>query len=157
MRFVRALRGSYASPMDLVDLEPGDERLERDVLPVLLELRPHLTAASFAEIYAEGHREGLRYTAAFDGGRCLGVAGWRFVSTTAFGRKLYVDDLVTTESDRSHGVGRVLLDELTRRAVEAGCSVIDLDSAVHRHDAHRFYFRERMQIAAHHFLKRIDG
>ena len=36
------------------------------------------------------------------------------------------------------------------------CTVIDLDSGVQRHDAHRFYFRERMHISSHHFTKALD-
>jgi GNAT superfamily N-acetyltransferase len=139
----------------LVDLEPGDQRLTSDLLPVLLELRPHLTQASFAAIYAEGHPQGLRYTAAFDGDRCVGVAGWRLTATTFAGRKLYVDDLVTTSDARSTGVGRMLIEDLTRRARDAACSVIDLDSGVQRLDAHRFYHREGLTISAHHFTKRL--
>jgi hypothetical protein len=27
---------------------------------------------------------------------------------------------------------------------------------VQRHDAHRFYFRERMHISSHHFTKALD-
>jgi hypothetical protein len=34
--------------------------------------------------------------------------------------------------------------------------VLDLDSGVQRHDAHRFYLRERMHISSHHFTKRLD-
>lgn len=139
----------------LVDLDPGDPRLDVDVLPVLLELRPHLTPESFAAIYAEGYPQGLRFTAAFKGDRCVGVAGWRLVATTFTGRKLYVDDLVTASDARSSGVGKALLEELTRRAREAGCSLIDLDSGVQRLDAHRFYHREGLTIAAHHFTKRL--
>ena len=139
----------------LVDLDPGDPRLASDMLPVLLELRPHLTPESFAAIYAEGHPQGLRYTAALDGDRCVGVAGWRLIATTFAGRKLYVDDLVTTSDARSSGVGKALIEELTRRALEAGCSMIDLDSGVQRLDAHRFYHREGLTIAAHHFTKRL--
>ena len=139
----------------LVDLEPGDPRLSSDLLPVLLELRPHLTPESFAAIYAEGHRQGLRYTAAFDEDRCVGVAGWRLIATTFAGRKLYVDDLVTASDSRSTGVGKALIDDLTRRARNAGCSVIDLDSGVQRLDAHRFYHREGLTISAHHFTKRL--
>ena len=139
----------------LVDLEPGDPRLASDMLPVLLELRPHLTPESFAAIYADGYPQGLRYTAAFDGDRCVGVAGWRLVATTFAGRKLYVDDLVTTSDSRSSGVGKALIDDLTRRAREAGCSVIDLDSGVQRLDAHRFYHREGLTISAHHFTKHL--
>ncbi|MFN2545275.1 MAG: GNAT family N-acetyltransferase [Actinomycetota bacterium] len=137
--------------MRIVDLEPGDPRLERDLLPVLLELRPHLTPASFSQVYAEGHPQGLRFTAAYDGDACVGVAGWRIVATTFALRKLSVDDLVTTSTFRSRGVGKALLDDLTRRAREAGCAWFDLDSGVQRADAHRFYRREGMEHAAHHF------
>src|SRR5207253_3062281 len=52
--------------------------------------------------------------------RCLGVAGWRLIATTVARRKLYVDDLVTTASGRSQGVGGALLDELSERARSAG-------------------------------------
>src|SRR5947208_9858921 len=120
--------------MTLIDLEPGDPRLESDVLPVLRELRPHLTAESFVAVYEQGHPQGLRFTAAYDDGRCVGVAGWRLMATTVCGRKLYVDDLVTTETARGRGVGRELLASLTQRARDAGCRVIDLDSGVHRPD-----------------------
>lgn len=136
---------------ELVDLEPGDPRLATDALPVLKELRPHLDEASFAALYAEGHPQGLRFTAAYDGDRCVGVAGWRIHATTNAMRKLYVDDLVTAAATRSTGVGSALLAELVERARAAGCTLLDLDSAVHRHDAHRFYLRERMHISAHHF------
>jgi GNAT superfamily N-acetyltransferase len=138
--------------MTLVDLDPGDPRLETDLLPVLRELRPHLTAESFAAVYEQGHPQGLRFTAAYDGGRCVGVAGWRMVATTATMLKLYVDDLVTTEAARSRGVGRELLTALTARARDAGCHVIDLDSGVHRPDAHRFYMREGLTISSFHFV-----
>jgi GNAT superfamily N-acetyltransferase len=142
--------------MDLLDLDPGDPRLAADVLPVLLELRPHLTATSFAAVYAEGHPQGLRFTAAYDDRRCLGVAGWRVVAMTAYIKKLYVDDLVTTEEARSKGVGRALLAGLVERARSAGCRAFDLDSAVHRAAAHRFYMREGLAITAFHFGRALD-
>ncbi len=140
---------------ELVDLEPGDPRLAADVLPVLTELRPHLDEAGFAAVYAEGHPQGLRFLAAYDGDRCVGVAGWRILALTSTLRKLYVDDLVTISDGRSKGVGHALLAELEVRARERNCTVLDLDSGVQRHDAHRFYFRERMHISAHHFTKAL--
>lgn len=139
----------------LVDLEPGDPRLAADVLPVLVELRPHLDEESFAALYAEGHPQGYRFTAAYASGRCVGVAGWRVLATAHAMRKLYVDDLVTTADERSGGVGHALLSGMEARARAAGCLVLDLDSGVQRFDAHRFYLRERMVIAAHHFSKQL--
>jgi GNAT superfamily N-acetyltransferase len=149
-------RARLAGAMDLVDIDPGDPRLVTDVLPVLSELRPHLTAESFTAVYAAGYPQGLRFLAAYMGGRCVGVAGWRYVASTHTVRKLLVDDLVTAATARSGGVGRAMLGELTRRAIATGCTTLELDSGVHRHDAHRFYLRERMAITSHHFSLTLE-
>jgi GNAT superfamily N-acetyltransferase len=141
--------------MRLVDIEPNDPRLLTDVYPVLHELRIELTREQLTAVYAEGHPQGLRYLAAYDSDRCVGVAGWRVVATTAAIRKLYVDDLVTTSSKRSAGVGAALLNELATRAEVLGCRALDLDSGVQRGDAHRFYMREGMTISSFHFVRRI--
>lgn len=142
--------------MQLVDLSVDDPRWEV-ALPVLQELRPGLSAEQRRAVHEEGRLQGYRFLAALDDdGGCLGVAGWRLISTVAMGRKLYVDDLVTTSTRRSAGVGRALLAELEARAREAGCAVLDLDSGVQRFEAHRFYLRERMHISSHHFGKRLD-
>lgn len=107
-------------------------------------------------VYAEGYPQGLRFTTVYDErDRCLAVAGWRLMATTVAVRKLYVDDLVTTADQRSRGVGKALLEELERRARQAGCRAIDLDSAVVRTDAHRFYLRERMPITSLHFARDV--
>ena len=140
---------------ELVDVEPGDPRLETDLLPVLRQLRPHLDAPTYAAVYERGHRQGLRFLAAYDRGRCVGVAGWRLLHSTHTLTKLYVDDLVTAQDARSGGVGHALLAELADRGRAAGCTVLDLDSGVQRHDAHRFYFRERMHISGHHFQREL--
>lgn len=140
--------------MKIIDFERGDARLTEDLLPVLLELRPHLTEDLFRSILAEGHGQGLRFTAAYDeDGVCVGAAGWRIVANTAQVRKLYVDDLVTAATARSTGVGRALLAHLEDHARAAACTALALDSGTHRTDAHRFYFRERMAVTAFSFDK----
>ena len=141
--------------MHLVDLAVDDPRWDV-ALPVLRGLRPHLDADTLRAVYGEGRPQGYRFLAALDDdGACLGVAGYRVLATVFAVRKLYVDDLVTAPGARSGGVGKALLDELARRARDGGCTVLDLDSGVQRHDAHRFYLRERMHISSHHFTKRL--
>jgi GNAT superfamily N-acetyltransferase len=139
----------------LIDIGPDDPRLIAEILPVLRQLRPHLTAESIASIYAEGHPQGLRFTGAYLNGSCLAVAGWRIVSTTFCVRKLTVDDLVTAAAERSSGLGHALLAELRQRARAADCQLLDLDSGTHRADAHRFYMREHMSIGAFHFVTQL--
>ncbi|MDK0520183.1 GNAT family N-acetyltransferase [Streptomyces sp. ML-6] len=146
------------SLMKIIDLEPGDARLADDLLPVLRELRPHLTEDLFREVYERGYGQGLRFSAAYDDrGVCVGAAGWRVVDNTSQIRMLYVDDLVTAEAARSTGVGRKLLGYLEERAKEAGCRHLNLDSGTHRTDAHRFYLRERLDIVAFNFDKTLDS
>lgn len=144
-----------ATAIQFTDIGPDDPRLAADILPVLRELRPHLTAESLTSIYTEGHLQGLRFTGAYLDGTCLAVAGWRIVATTFCGRKLTIDDIVTAATTRSTGLGRALLAELHERARTADCHLVDLDSATHRADAHRFYMRERMSIGAFHFITQL--
>lgn len=144
--------------MQIVDVEPGDPRLVDDVLPVLQQLRPQITASTLQSVYEEGHPQGLRFSAGYlpwgtGQHRCVAVAGWRIMATTACVRKLYVDDLVTAADQRSRGTGRAMLAELTRRAESAGCAAIDLDSNTNRLDAHRFYMREHYAIVSFHFAR----
>jgi GNAT superfamily N-acetyltransferase len=141
--------------MRLVDIEPDDPRVVPDLLPVLRELRTDLTPEAFATVYEEGYPQGLRYLAAYAEERCVAVAGWRVVATTAAIRKLYVDDLVTRASERGRGAGAALMNELAARATALGCRVLDLDSGVQRGDAHRFYMREGLTISSFHFARGI--
>ena len=137
-------------PTSIVDIDPDHPRLP-ELYEVLRHLRTELTLPQLREIYAEGYGQGLRYTTVDDGGRLVAAAGWRLVACTTAGRRLYIDDLVTDPNVRSSGHGHLLMSELERRAREAGCRVLDLDSGVQRGAAHRFYFRERMTITAYHF------
>ncbi|HZC19242.1 MAG TPA: GNAT family N-acetyltransferase, partial [Rubrobacteraceae bacterium] len=96
-------------------------------------------------------RSGYRLAFSAEDGEVRCVAGFRVVEFLAYGRFLYVDDLVTAEDARSEGHGKRMLDWLVGVAREEGCSSFQLDSGVQRHEAHRFYFREGMKISSYHF------
>ena len=136
--------------MEIVELEPGDERLV-SVYPVMHELRGDLSEEQFVARYAAGHVDGYRLAALFEEARCLAAAGYRIFTNFVSGRHLYIDDLVTAERWRSQGYGRRLNDYLIELARRQECTSVQLDSNVRRHEAHRFYFRERYVITAFHF------
>jgi GNAT superfamily N-acetyltransferase len=83
------------------------------------------------------------------------VAGYRYGENLAYGKFMYVDDLVTRNEDRSKGFGKLLFDWLVAEARANGCALFSLDSGVHRFDAHRFYLLNRMNIVSHHFTLRL--
>ena len=124
--------------------------------PVLAELRPHLVEAQFVErVRRQAQESG--YALAFVEERGVkAVAGFRVAEFLAWGKILYVDDLITLSEDRSKGHGRILFEWLVARARDAGCAEFHLDSGVQRFDAHRFYLRQRMAISAHHFSLKLQ-
>ena len=83
----------------------------------------------------------------------LGVGVHRIGENTADGMKMYVDDLVTDETQRSTGVGHALMAHMQAIARKAGCENFILDSGTHRQQAHKFYFREGMVITSFNFKK----
>jgi GNAT superfamily N-acetyltransferase len=119
---------------------------------VMRELRPHFTdRKKFVERVRRQQRDGYLLAFVEAGGEVRAVAGYRFLESLYSGRFLYVDDLVTRESDRSAGYGGKLFDWLVQQAHEKKCTSFELDSGVQRFDAHRFYFVKRMKIASYHF------
>ena len=73
----------------------------------------------------------------------------------AWGRAMYVDDLVTAARARSKGYGGPLFDWLVALAKKEGRAQFHLDSGVQRHDAHRFYLQKRMDITAYQFAMNL--
>jgi GNAT superfamily N-acetyltransferase len=129
----------------------------RRCLPVLLQLRPHLTADALVAAVQRMEAHGFRLVFASDEeGEVRAVAGYRVTEMLRTGLMLEVDDLVTDATGRSRGYGRALLDWLRAEARALGCSVLELDSGVQRHAAHRFYFREGMHILGYHFSIALD-
>lgn len=121
---------------------------------VMRELRPHIAPGRFVPIVRDLQRDGYNLAYIEDGGQVRAVAGFRFKRTLFCDNFLYVDDLVTSEQDRSKGYGKRLLEWLMVRARAAGCAQLHLDSGIRREDAHRFYKVNGLTISGYHF--RVD-
>jgi len=120
---------------------------------VLAQLRPGLTAGTIVPRIRELERGGfLLACIADEAGAVRAVHVYRFLDMLFSGPQLYFDDLVTDAAARSRGYGRAMHDWLLAEARRAGCRMLTLDSGVQRHEAHRFYFRQRMTIHGYHFV-----
>ncbi|MCA1579948.1 MAG: GNAT family N-acetyltransferase [Acidobacteria bacterium] len=124
--------------------------------PILSELRSHIPASDLVPAVRRMEKEGYRLAFLSDSGKVQAVAGYRMIEMLRTGKMLEVDDLVTASETRSKGYGSVLLRWIFQEARENQCRFVELDSAVHRADAHRFYFRERMHVLGFHFSVAMD-
>jgi predicted GNAT superfamily acetyltransferase len=137
-------------------LAGADHEIE-SCYPVMAELRPHLSADEFlARVKRQGESAGYKLAYLIDG-EVKAVSGFRISECLAWGKFLWVDDLVAKGGDRSRGYGGRLFDWLVEHAVAEGCAQLHLDSGVQRFDAHRFYLTKRMIIEAHHFSFKLKS
>ncbi|MDH5600673.1 MAG: GNAT family N-acetyltransferase [Gammaproteobacteria bacterium] len=122
---------------------------------VLAQLRPHIKAEEFVERVLAQYPRGYQLAVVLDDNNVMAVAGYHISQNLAWGKFLYVEDLVTDQKNRSLGHGKQLLDWLHQEAREQGCDQLHLDSGVQRKDAHRFYQREGMRFASQHYVSQL--
>jgi hypothetical protein len=138
------------------EIEAGETEL---AARALLELRPHAAPVSaLVGAIDQGQRaDGYRLVGSFEDGErdAAAVAGFRIGQMLAYGRYMYVDDLVTAADRRGRGHADRVFAWLLAEAARQACDQFHLDSGVgpERADAHRFYFRHGMRITSYHFAR----
>lgn len=116
------------------------------------QLRPHLTSEeAFINQVQRQIQEGYRLAYIQNHGLVKALAGFRFLEFLAWGKVLYIDDLVADIASRKNGYGSKLLKWIINEAKEAKCDQVHLDSGPQRHDAHRLYLNHGFKIIGHHF------
>lgn len=140
------------------ELLDGESRL---AAAALLELREHFGSRDGLVAKIDAQRaSGYRVVASFEPGEddAAAVAGFRVGENLAWGRYVYVDDLVTRAPLHGRGHADAVMAWVEEEARRQGCGQLHLDSGVgpERADAHRFYFRHRLRIASYHFVRKLD-
>ena len=122
------------------------------IAPVLLELRTHFenTEDLIAQIKRQ-QQDGYQLAYVISDDEVLCVAGFIVAHKLAWDKHVYVDDLITSASNRSTGAGKCMIDWLKQYCKEQQCTQLHLDSGVQRFAAHKFYLREGFVISSHHF------
>ncbi len=119
--------------------------------PVMEQLRPDIDEEHFPQRIDELMEDGYQLAMLFQELKVVACAGYSYGDSLAWGKYLYVHDLVTDEESRGQGFGSALLSWLKEQARQHGCDQLHLDSGVRREGAHRFYVREGMEDASKHF------
>lgn len=119
-------------------------------------LRKNIDADYFVSQIKEQMKDGYELYYLMKNSSICCLAGSKVSNNLAWGKYLYIFDLVSNEKERSLGYGKELLDYLKVYASSIGCDEVHLDSGVQRFEAHKFYLREDFKIASHHFSYKIE-
>jgi GNAT superfamily N-acetyltransferase len=131
-------------------LDTSDDREIGRAFAVFTYLRPHLDCATFVQRVHAQRAEGYKIVCLERDGQIVSAAGYRVASFLAWGRVLYVDDLVTHPERKRLGLGGALLDWLIEESTRLECDEIHLDTGFARHDAHRLYLNKGFKLSCHH-------
>jgi len=124
---------------------------------VMKQLRPHLKKETYLQRIRKLEKDHqYRLVAVLEQNDVVALAGFRIAENLAWGRHMYVDDLITAEKHRKKGYAQRLFTWLLKEAEAQCCQQFHLDSGVQRYDAHRFYIKNHMNIRSHHFVKVLD-
>lgn len=122
---------------------------------VFTHLRPHLTEAQFVERVKAQAKEGYAIVYIEAGEDVAAAAGYRIAHFLAWGKVLYVDDLITDPDRKRQGLGGALMDWLLAEAAAQECDELHLDTGFQRHDAHRLYLNKGLRLSTHHMSAKI--
>ena len=107
--------------------------------PVISQLRPHLNFKSYLEIVKTMKTSGYTVACLFEGKNIVSYIGYANLTNLYNGSHVWVYDLVTDESKRGNGYGKLLLDYVEKWAEKNKISCVVLSSGLQRTTAHKFY------------------
>lgn len=141
--------------MNITSLKTHDEIAQS--FDAFCELRPHLTDKEvFVDQVMQQQKEGYKIIATYEKEELVACIGFRFLTTLAWGKILYIDDLITKEKTRGKGYGKILLDHVIQIAREHLCKAVHLDTGYTRHAAHKVYLKQGFEFNCHHLALKLE-
>jgi GNAT superfamily N-acetyltransferase len=140
--------------MDIKTLKTYDEIAQS--FNVFLELRPTLRSEKdFVSQVIDQQKEGYEIIAIEENCDVVACIGFRFLTTLAWDKTMYIDDFITKEKACGKGYGRVLLDYVIQIAKDKTCDAVHLDTGYTRHIAHKVYLKSGFEFNSHHLSLKI--
>jgi len=121
--------GAFFFPMNNVNIRPG----RREDLPRVLELVKELAeferapeqvtnTVEMMEMDGFGANPAFGLFVAEKASFVVGISIYYYRYSTWKGRRLYLEDIVVSESERGHGIGKRLFEMTMKKALEENCT-----------------------------------
>lgn len=145
---IRAARADEADALpalyDWLFAPPGSEPPDWDARRAVIAVRDAIESHDACVLVAD------------DGGVLVGICtAYQDLHSVRYGYRAWVEDLAVDPERRSEGIGKALLAAAKAWARERGATHLELDSALARTDAHRFYEREGAEYKSFSFGWRL--
>ncbi len=119
---------------------------------VLNDLYPSLTLGQYSKELDLMLPHNYNQVGVFDDEECLGLSGFWLGNKLWCGKYLELDNIIVASSHRSKGIGKLIVDFLTKKAQENDCTMMALDSYTSNFKAHKFFYNEGFEPKGFHFI-----
>ncbi|HIF6193373.1 TPA: GNAT family N-acetyltransferase [Vibrio parahaemolyticus] len=109
------------------------------VLAVLLQLRPNYNLDTLSAQIEKQQSNGYQVIYVKSSEGVLAAAGFSVGEKLAWGKHIYIEDLVTNALFRSRGIGQFIIDWFRTYALESGCEQILICSSQTGHFIKRHF------------------
>jgi GNAT superfamily N-acetyltransferase len=148
---------STPDPREVQVLEADTEEVARRCWPLFRLLRANIDdEEEFVRRWRAQRPEGYQIVYVEVDGRVAAAAGFRLLHTMAWGRVLYLDDLIAGSEYQGNGLGALLLRWLQEEARRRECDEVHLDTGYQRQAAHRTYLRNGFELSCHHLSWKVE-
>lgn len=133
------------------ELKSKEEMLQQ--IDVLKDLYPTITLDDYSRDLDQMLPHNYGQVGVFENDVCLGISGFWIGTKLWCGKYLELDNIVVRTEARSKGVGQLLFDYLSNKAIEENCHMMSLDSYTTNYKAHKFFYNNDFAPKGFHFIK----
>jgi GNAT superfamily N-acetyltransferase len=137
--------------MIIRELNGKEEMLK--YIDVLQDLYPTITLDEYSADLDQMLPHNYGQVAVFEDDVCLGISGFWIGTKLWCGKYLELDNIVVRKEARSKGVGQVIFDYLTNKAMQENCHMMSLDSYTSNYKAHKFFYNNDFAPKGFHFIR----
>ena len=124
--------------------------------PVMKELRTSLSFENYINLYEQAHaKDGYEIMALQQDRKILAVMGYRILYDYVHGKHIYIDDLVSTSTERSKGFGAQFLEYAEQIARQQGCQCLRLCTGIENELGKKFYEKSGWNLRAVAYKKKL--
>ena len=92
----------------------------------------------------------------YDNNTLVGLTScWSTVKVYS-GKQLEVDNVIVDKRVQSKGYGKLFFELIESWAAKRGYKSIELNTYIHNHRSHKFYFNQGYKIGGYHFHKELN-
>jgi GNAT superfamily N-acetyltransferase len=126
-------------------------------LSLIQQLYPHFTVSYYQNLLEKMIPHNYSQLTVFDQDICVGISGFWLGHKLWCDQYLELDNVVVHSDYRSRGIGKLIVNYLTEKGIQEGCSMLALDSYTDNFAAHKFFYNEGFVPRGFHFIKKLSN